>query len=155
MKRSWLFKVGSGRKQVMVLPRKDGKEVSTAEWEGLHHILGEEFSLIIIDIPEYICIYGKSYERYTTDIMADVLNNIIIERGLVDVSAIIGVSLGGMIAQKFVDRYKKLPVIFISTVISQNPKLTTVFYTWKNNLILLGEEVFNINLLPGFYLILS
>ena len=78
--------------------------------------------------------------------MADVLNNILVKKKIDNIKVLIGVSLGGMIAQKFIYKYSEIPTIFISTIIKSNLKVQTVFNSWKNNLHFLGEKGFNVNL---------
>lgn len=53
MNRKWYYKIGNGNNIVLILPRKDGNEMSVGEWEKLYLTLGANFTLIIIDIPEY------------------------------------------------------------------------------------------------------
>lgn len=146
MDRKWYYKIGNGNNIVLILPRKDGNEMTVGEWEKLYLTLGANFTLVIIDIPEYLCRRNNSKFPKTTDYMADVLNNILVKKKIDNIKVLIGVSLGGMIAQKFIYKYSEIPTIFISTIIKSNLKVQTVFNSWKNNLHFLGEKGFNVNL---------
>ncbi|MCY7115585.1 alpha/beta fold hydrolase [Streptococcus mutans] len=143
--RKYLFRIGQGTKAIVILPRKDGKVVTINEWEKLHKMMGSEYTVIVIDIPEYLY-QNNDYKVETTDEMAEVLHLILQKENLYDVQLFIGVSLGGMILQKYLYKYSSVPAIFISTIISQNSKISAVFQSWKNSLTLLGEEAFNISL---------
>lgn len=143
--RKWLFKIGDGLDKVVVLPRKDGRTVTVEEWQKLYEVLDKKVSIVVIDIPEYLCRYNIQ-NCETTSKMADVLHKIIKMEGLDNIKVFIGVSLGGMILQKYLSKYSNVSSIFISTIIEPNPKVTTVFGSWKNNLCSLGEQSFNLNL---------
>lgn len=145
-KREWFFKIGSGDKKIVVLPRKDGKVVTINEWETLYNQLGESYSIYLIDVPEYICCQLEEKDR-STDEMAEILHEILINKGITDVHCFIGVSLGGMILQKYLLYYSAEELaIFISTIIERNRKLDTVFNEWRNLLVHGDEPNFNISL---------
>ena len=80
MDRKWYYKIGNGNNIVLILPRKDGNEMTVGEWEKLYLTLGANFTLVIIDIPEYLCRRNNSKFPKTTDYMADVLNNILVKK---------------------------------------------------------------------------
>ncbi|MCF2566401.1 hypothetical protein [Streptococcus gallolyticus] len=144
--REWLFKIGDGLDKIIVLPRKDGRTVTVEEWQKLYDVLGNKCSIVIIDIPEYLCKFNVQNCKTTSE-MADILHKILKKEELNNIKVFIGVSLGGMILQKYLSKYSNIPSVFISTIIEQNLKITTVFNSWKNNLYCLGEQSFNLNLL--------
>ncbi|WP_114604559.1 alpha/beta hydrolase [Staphylococcus sp. EZ-P03] len=130
--RKWIFTIGSGNDILLVLPRKDGFEITIKEWELLHNLLYGAFKIIVLDLPEYLIQKNNYKHDITPKDMANTLFSVIDEIEISKIRGLIGVSLGGMIAQEFIRNYYYIPTIIISSISKNNEKTTSVFRTWKN-----------------------
>jgi hypothetical protein len=135
MIRKWELRFGTGSKLILVLPRKDSSALSQKEWENMFVDFLDDYKFIVVDFPEKLMQERKVSSLNIDDFdwsvgfMADELSTLIESLG--KVYCTLGISLGGMILQKYYFNSKSIiPTILISTMSEQNAKLKAVFNSW-------------------------
>lgn len=140
------LKIGNGKRNIVIFPRKDSDPLDETEWGNLLKGLKSEYTFHVFDIPEYI-VQKQMHTLNPLDDMTNIAVNYLLSFN--QLSTVIGISLGGMILQQALLKSEfEFSVVLISTLCEQTKKTETIFLTWLDLLKTFGLKAFKVSLMP-------